>query len=284
MRRAANATLGHLSSIPRPIPALLHIFQGPPIRVLPHTLRRFHRRALLGLANVPALNLRHVSLSVEALFLMVPIPLTPIIAVEPLLAIAVLSMTVVLVRHLLRHPLTLDRAHLHILRSHLRRQRLAIHAWRPWNSTSLTAHSSTSWVGLTAAIVLIVLIPIHLIRNIARCVHGHILVRDVGRVGGHHLTLGTCHLRRARWWAIIGLTVVRVDSWTLGVVVVPTVLGLDRWLKRWLVVVEVERRRWRGLLGLLLALMHGVGADGGPAVRQGAVSVGGALLADLLLD
>lgn len=53
MRRAGNVGLVRAG----PISALLHVLQGPAIRILSHTLRQLYRRALLRLADVPALYL-----------------------------------------------------------------------------------------------------------------------------------------------------------------------------------------------------------------------------------
>lgn len=70
MSRARHTGLMNLS--PGPIAALLNILESPAVGVLPHPLRRFDRRALLGLADIPALNLSHI-VSIEAVAV---IPLT----------------------------------------------------------------------------------------------------------------------------------------------------------------------------------------------------------------
>lgn len=64
-------------SIARPISALLHVFECPSVRVLPHALRWFYGRALLGLTDVLALNLGQAATGLLVITLIAPVtPLT----------------------------------------------------------------------------------------------------------------------------------------------------------------------------------------------------------------
>lgn len=111
MRRAGDVGLVRLRAA-GPVSALLHVLQRPAIRILSHTVRQLDRRALLRLADVPALYLRQ-----RAVVLVV----IAMVAVRPL-AVAV----VLLVSRRIRARLTIVRAGLLLLLLLLRRMLLRL--------------------------------------------------------------------------------------------------------------------------------------------------------------